>query len=185
MWAKTGRNIFAGSKVFSKGSTLDEFTIMIKVVCGIIYPDNEVHWAKPNELQPGYTDQSGLGEAQTTLRSVYKEDKIFLCRRKPEKSLGGYWEFPGGKVEAGEHPEDALTRELLEELAMEVQIDRYFGTSHYDYPDFSIELIAYCCTLKSSSFILTDHDAYAWVLSEELLDWKLSPADVGLVVGKR
>ncbi|WP_020534799.1 (deoxy)nucleoside triphosphate pyrophosphohydrolase [Lewinella cohaerens] len=111
---------------------------------------------------------------------IYKDDKIFLCRRKPEKSLGGYWEFPGGKVEVDEHPEAALQRELYEELAMEVQIDRYFGTSRYDYPDFSIELIAYVCTLKSSNFTLTDHDAYEWVPLGELLEWKLSPADVRL-----
>ncbi len=114
---------------------------------------------------------------------IYKEGKIFLCRRKPEKSLGGYWEFPGGKVEAGEAPEAALQRELHEELAMEVTIDRYFGTSRYDYPDFSIELIAYCCTFKRSSFTLTDHDAYEWVKPGELLDWKLSPADVVLWEG--
>lgn len=114
---------------------------------------------------------------------IYSDDKVFICRRKPDKSLGGYWEFPGGKVEVNEHPEAALQRELHEELAMEVQIDRYFGTSRYDYPDFSIELIAYCCRLKRSSFTLTDHDAYEWVPPGELLKWKLSPADVVLWEG--
>lgn len=114
---------------------------------------------------------------------IYKEEKIFICRRKPEKSLGGYWEFPGGKVEAGENPEDALQRELHEELAMKVKIERYFGTSHHDYPDFSIELVAYVCTLLHDHFILSDHDAFEWVTPADLLKWKLSPADVGLVEG--
>ncbi|WP_367388931.1 (deoxy)nucleoside triphosphate pyrophosphohydrolase [Lewinella sp. LCG006] len=112
---------------------------------------------------------------------IYKENKIFLCRRKPEKSLGGYWEFPGGKVELHENPEAALLRELHEELTMQVNVEHYFGTSMYDYPDFKIELIAYVCTLQADQFVLTDHDAFAWVAPEELLDWKLSPADVGLV----
>lgn len=114
---------------------------------------------------------------------IYKDEKIFICRRKPEKSLGGYWEFPGGKVEAGENPEDALRRELHEELAMTVKVDRYFGTSRYDYPTFSIELIAYVCTLQDDHFLLTDHDAFEWVAPADLLKWKLSPADVGLVEG--
>ena len=112
---------------------------------------------------------------------IYKKEKIFICRRKPEKSLGGYWEFPGGKVEADENPEDALKRELHEELAMQVKVERYFGTSFYDYPEFSIELIAYVCTLHDDHFTLTDHDAFEWVAPADLLKWKLSPADVGLV----
>jgi 8-oxo-dGTP diphosphatase len=114
---------------------------------------------------------------------IYKEEKIFICRRKPEKSLGGYWEFPGGKVEAGENPEDALQRELHEELAMKVKVECYFGTSHHDYPDISIELMAYVCTLEHDHFTLSDHDAFEWVAPEDLLKRKLSPADVGLVEG--
>ena len=111
---------------------------------------------------------------------IYKDEKIFLCRRKMEKSLGGYWEFPGGKIEAGENAEDSLRRELREELDMEVEIERYFATSKYDYPTFFIELIAYICHFKDTPIRLTDHDEYAWVNPQELLDWKLSPADVPL-----
>ena len=111
---------------------------------------------------------------------IYKDGKVFLCRRKPEKSLGGYWEFPGGKVEAGEKPEAALQRELYEELAMKVKVEHYFGTSSHDYPGFSTELMAYVCTLEEDHFILSDHDAFEWVLPGDLLNWKLSPADVPL-----
>lgn len=115
---------------------------------------------------------------------IYKAGKVFLCRRKPEKSLGGYWEFPGGKIEAGEKPQAALQRELREELAMEVKIERYFGSTIHHYADFSIELIAYVCTFEGDHFVLTDHDAFAWALPGDLLTWKLSPADVGLVEGR-
>lgn len=111
---------------------------------------------------------------------IYREDEIFLCRRKPEKSMGGYWEFPGGKIEPGERPEYALLRELQEELNMQVLVERYFATVRHTYPSFRIELIAYTCRYKESDICLTDHDQFMWVKTKALLDWKLSPADIPL-----
>lgn len=106
------------------------------------------------------------------------EDKVFLCRRNPEKSMGGYWEFPGGKVEEGESYEECLKRELLEELDMDVRVKDHFITVKHDYGTFEIELIAFICHFQTSSFALMDHDRYEWVKVSNLLDKELAPADV-------
>jgi len=109
---------------------------------------------------------------------IWKENKIFIARRKPEKSLGGYWEFPGGKIEKGEDPETALARELKEELGMEIMVGKYLGENIHNYDTFTIELISHKCEFVSASYQLTDHDAYIFVSPEELLNYKLAPADI-------
>ncbi|GAA0562824.1 (deoxy)nucleoside triphosphate pyrophosphohydrolase [Chitinophaga japonensis] len=109
---------------------------------------------------------------------IFKEDKIFICRRKQHKSLGGYWEFPGGKVEDGENEEDSLSRELHEELGMKVKIDTHFKTVVHSYDNFTIELISYICQFREANYNLTDHDAYEWVLSDDLHKKNLAPADI-------
>jgi len=109
---------------------------------------------------------------------IFKEDKILLCRRKAEKSLGGHWEFPGGKVESSESESEALIRELKEELAMQVEIGKHFKTIIHQYDNVQIELIAYCCKFIQADFILIDHDAYEWIKKTELLNFNLAPADI-------
>lgn len=106
------------------------------------------------------------------------EGKVFVCRRKPEKSMGGFWEFPGGKVEEGESLEECLKRELVEELDMEVLVTSHFKTVIHDYGTFKVELISFLCEFEHSSYQLIDHDSYEWVQVSELLDKKLAPADV-------
>ncbi len=109
---------------------------------------------------------------------ILQNEKVFICRRKPNKSLGGYWEFPGGKIEKGEKEEDSLIRELQEELGMSVEVLKHFKNLIHDYGNFKIELISYKCNFISSSFELTDHDAYEWINISELKKWKLAPADI-------
>jgi 8-oxo-dGTP diphosphatase len=115
---------------------------------------------------------------KVTCGLIFSEGKVFLCRRNQEKSLGGYWEFPGGKVEQDEAFEACLERELQEELNMEVDVIRHFLTIQHDYQEFSIELISFLCDLKSATFSMKDHDAHEWVAPETLLNWKLAPADI-------
>ena len=106
------------------------------------------------------------------------EGKMFVGRRKPEKSMGGYWEFPGGKVEEDESYEECLKRELLEELDMNVQVNEHFMTVLHDYGTFKVELISFLCEYQRSSYQLIDHDKYEWISVNDLLDKKLAPADV-------
>lgn len=109
---------------------------------------------------------------------IWNDGKIFIARRKPEKSMGGYWEFPGGKIEEAEDPEAALKRELREELGMEIQIKNYFGTNIHHYDTFSIELIAYECEYISATYELADHDDWNFVFSTDFSKYKIAPADL-------
>ena len=109
---------------------------------------------------------------------IFNDDRIFVCRRKPEKSLGGYWEFPGGKVESGETCEDCLARELQEELGMEVRVGEEFMSNEHSYEHITIRLIAYKCQLVSFSKTLTDHDQYEWASVNQLASLNLAPADI-------
>ena len=109
---------------------------------------------------------------------IFNDNKVFICRRMPKKSLGGYWEFPGGKIEQGESNEASLTRELIEELGMSLEVKDYFKTNLHDYGKFIIELIAYKCNFIDANFRLTDHDKYEWVNVKDLSNWNLAPADI-------
>lgn len=105
-----------------------------------------------------------------------------MARRRPEKHLGGYWEFPGGKIELNETHEESLIRELREELGMEVIVEKYFLSVHHDYENFSIELTSFLCQFISANFNMTDHDKFEWVLIKELKDRKLAPADKPIAI---
>lgn len=110
---------------------------------------------------------------------IFNDDGyVFVCRRKQEKSLGGHWEFPGGKVEEGESLQECLKRELLEELDMEVDVKDHLKTVLHDYGTFQIELVAFSCDFRRSSLVMTDHDKFEWVNVSALLVKNLAPADV-------
>ncbi|WP_286778308.1 MULTISPECIES: (deoxy)nucleoside triphosphate pyrophosphohydrolase [Sphingobacterium] len=109
---------------------------------------------------------------------IFKDDLVLICRRKPEKSLGGYWEFPGGKIEDSESYEESLLRELIEELNLKVEIKQRFFETVYHYDDGAIELISFICETKNIATESTDHDQLEWVKVSDLLNWKLAPADI-------
>ena len=85
--------------------------------------------------------------------------------------------FPGGKQEPGETPEDALVREIREELATEISVDRFMTTLEWDYPTFHLSMRCYLCSVISGSLTLLEHEAAAWLDREHLHSVKWLPAD--------
>jgi mutator protein MutT len=108
-------------------------------------------------------------------------EKILVTRRKPGGQFGGLWEFPGGKVKAGEPPEAALAREILEELGLVVSVGKFLGVFRYRAPGGGIELLAYRAVAESGALRLTDHDGFLWARPEDLDASGFSPADIPLL----
>ncbi|KNF08310.1 ADP-ribose pyrophosphatase [Gottschalkia purinilytica] len=108
-------------------------------------------------------------------------NKVLIAKRKEGKSMAGYWEFPGGKVESEEKPEDSLIRELREEMNIKIDIDKKFGESIYDYGNIEIKLIAFLGKIIEGNITLKDHDEYRWVDYKDLDKFTFSPADISFV----
>lgn len=108
---------------------------------------------------------------------IFKDDQVLIARKAPGKSLAGKWEFPGGKIQEGEDPEQALKRELQEELGMEVNVNHFIAENLHHYEAFTIRLRAFKCEFISASFELTDHDRVEWVHPLQLSNYDLAEAD--------
>ena len=114
--------------------------------------------------------------------AVFHDGERFLaCRKKPGKPLEGHWEFPGGKIEPGETPEQALAREIREELNLIAEVGQKVTTTTYEYDFATIELTTFYCTLVDGDLRLTDHDATKWVTSTEAAHLAWAPADIPAV----
>lgn len=112
-----------------------------------------------------------------TAAIITRNDKVLLTRRAPGEKHAGWWEFPGGKVEAGESPEACLHRELLEELEIETTIGDKLTESIHTYETGAIRLLAYRATILSGILSLHVHDEYRWVCISDLMHYQLLPAD--------
>lgn len=111
---------------------------------------------------------------------IFKDGKVFATQRGYGEFKDG-WEFPGGKIEPGESPEDALRREIREELEVEVNVGELIDTIEYDYPAFHLSMKCYACTIDDGNPHLLEHEAAKWLSSTQLnsVDWL--PADITLI----
>ena len=109
-----------------------------------------------------------------------KDDKIFATQRG-YRDFKDWWEFPGGKMEAGKTPEEALKREIREELSTEISIDELLCTVEYDYLKFHLTMHCYLCSLLTEALHLNEHEAAKWLTKDELDSVKWLPADLEVV----
>jgi 8-oxo-dGTP diphosphatase len=111
---------------------------------------------------------------------IKQDDKIFVSQRG-YGDYKGFWEFPGGKMEAGETPQQALKREIKEELDIEVTVGELFDTVEYDYPEFHLIMHCFLCSILSGEVVLKEHEAAKWLTKDKLNSVKWLPADEALV----
>ena len=105
------------------------------------------------------------------------EGRIFSTQRG-YGDWKGWWEFPGGKMEAGESPEEALQREIWEELETRIVVERWVTTVDYDYPSFHLTMHCYWCHIDSGPLTLKEHEAARWLAADELQSVRWLPADL-------
>lgn len=111
---------------------------------------------------------------------IIENDKVFATQRGYGEFKDG-WEFPGGKIEPGETPEEAIVREIKEELDTEVEVIELLDTVEYDYPNFHLSMGCFICKIKSGDLVLKEHKAAKWLTKDTLGSVEWLPADMGLV----
>lgn len=111
---------------------------------------------------------------------IIENDKVFATQCGYGEFKDG-WEFPGGKIEPGETPEEAIVREIKEELDTEVEVIELLDTVEYDYPNFHLSMGCFICKIKSGDLVLKEHEAAKWLTKDTLGSVEWLPADMGLV----
>ena len=111
---------------------------------------------------------------------IIENGKVFATQRGYGEFKDG-WEFPGGKIEPGETPEEAIVREIKEELDTEVEVIQLLDTVEYDYPNFHLSMGCFICKIKSGDLVLKEHEAAKWLTKDTLGSVEWLPADMGLV----
>ena len=111
---------------------------------------------------------------------ILHEGTVFATQRGYGK-WKDWWEFPGGKIEENETPQEALVREIREELDTEIAVGDLFDTVEYDYPDFHLSMDCFICTVKAGGLVLKEHEAARWLTAETLETVEWLPADRGLI----
>ena len=111
---------------------------------------------------------------------IRKDDKIFATQRGYGEFKDG-WEFPGGKIEDGESPEQALAREIKEELDTDINVGDLIDTIEYDYPNFHLSMDCFWCEILQGELELKEHESARWLSKEKLYSVDWLPADIGLI----
>ena len=112
-----------------------------------------------------------------------KGQPIIFATQRGYGDLKGGWEFPGGKIEEGETPQEALKREIMEELDTEISVGDLIDTIEYDYPTFHLSMDCFWCQIVKGDLVLKEHEAEKWLSKDELDSVEWLPADVTLISG--
>ena len=121
-----------------------------------------------------------MKQVEVVAAIIRREGRIFATQRG-YGDWKDWWEFPGGKMEAGETPEDALRREIREELSTEISVDEFFCIVDYDYPNFHLTMHCYLCSLLTDTLHLNEHEAARWLTKDELDSVQWLPADKSII----
>ncbi|MBQ2354640.1 MAG: (deoxy)nucleoside triphosphate pyrophosphohydrolase [Treponema sp.] len=119
--------------------------------------------------------------AAIIIRTTPQGNRQVFATQRGYGDWKGWWEFPGGKIEAGESPEAALEREIREELATQIKVGERIGTIEYDYPAFHLSMQCFACQVVSGKLELLEYENAAWLTKETLLSVKWLPADVTIL----
>lgn len=113
--------------------------------------------------------------------AVIRDNNRIFATARGYGAFKGKWEFPGGKIEMGETSQEALKREIMEELATEIKMGELIDTIEYDYPDFHLTMECFWCEVVNGGLELKEHEAARWLMREELYNVEWLPADVRLI----
>ena len=108
-------------------------------------------------------------------------EKVIFATERGYGDYKDWWEFPGGKLEEGETPEEALVREIREELNIRISVDRYFLTVEHDYPAFHLSMACFLCHIEEGHMTLLEHEDARWLKLSEIRSVNWLPADVKVV----
>ncbi len=121
-----------------------------------------------------------MKEIKVVAAIIQKENKILATKRGYGEFIN-MWEFPGGKIESGETKEEALIREIKEELNIEINVDKFAIDIEYQYPNFYLFMSCFMCSIKEGSIELLEHNDGKWITKEELNSLNWLPADIDAV----
>ena len=125
--------------------------------------------------------EKALRTTVEVVAAVILDDGKILATQRGYGKWRGWWEFPGGKMQEGESREEALLRELKEEMDAAIVIDEYYTTVEYDYPDFHLTMHCYLCHLADGFFKLKEHEDARWLAPDQFDSVQWLPADTGLL----
>lgn len=127
-------------------------------------------------------DRANIRKTIHVVAAIIHDSKgRIFCTQRGYGEWKDWWEFPGGKIEQGETPQEALKREIREELDAEIEVGELFTTVEYDYPKFHLSMQCFMSVLASDSMKLLEHKDARWLTKEELDSFKWLPADEGII----